>query len=159
LKKIKITDQTPESFRQTIIRFMMKYGDGHITKKAIRWLKQTPFSDLHPLNGDLIHVVVNSHKKIVAVLAIAHYGLEQAIIAVHPQIRKKGIANKLVMEAIEDIDRLYVKVANDNVASLKLCFSVGMKAFDLIKGPTGKPTLVLGLGKWDQKEWESYHSK
>ncbi len=155
MKIIKIAENTPEAFRKSLILFIIKYGDGHITKKAINWLKRTPFNAINPLNGDLIHVVLNERKKIIAILAISHFGLNQAIIAVHPQARKKGVANKLVLSALEDINRLYVKVANDNVASLKLCFSLRMRAFDLIKGPTGKSTLVLGLGEWDEKEWEN----
>ncbi|GBF11752.1 GNAT family N-acetyltransferase [Tepidibacillus sp. HK-1] len=152
MRKVKINASVPERFKQPLIRFINKYGDGHITRKAIEWLKKTPFQKLNQSNGDLIHVILEG-KKIIGVLAIARFGLDQAIIVVHPEVRKQGVAYQLVTEALEDIDRYYVKVANDNVPSLKLCFAAGMKAFDLTKGPTGKPTFVLGIGNWDASEW------
>lgn len=153
MRIIKVTEKTPESFKKNLIYFIKKYGDGHITKKAIIWIKNTPFADINKKNGDLIHVYLNNKNNIIGTIAIANYGLKQAIIVVHPKVRNKGVAQNLVMETQKDIDRLYVKVANDNVASLKLCFSVGMNAFDLIKGPTGKPTSVLGFGNWSSDEW------
>lgn len=153
MKRIKINESTPESFKKPLIRFIVKYGDGHITQKAINWLNKTPFSKLSYEKGNSILVIVNEKKQIIGVIAIANYGLDQAIIVVHPEVRKLGIAQKLTYGALEDIDRYYVKVAYDNIPSLKLCFSVGMKAFNLIKGPTGKPTLVLGNGNWNPEEW------
>lgn len=155
MRKIKVSSSTSDKFRLSIIRFIVKYGDGHITKKAINWLKRTPFSALKTEQGDLINVFINNNK-ILGVLVIADYGLEQAVIAVHSDARKYGLANRLVTEALENIDRFYVKVANDNIPSLRLCFSVGMRAFDMVKGPTGKPTLVLGMGNWDADEWHTH---
>lgn len=156
--KIKVSERTPESFRKSIIRFILKYGDGHITKKTINWLRQVSFSSIRKENGSIIHVLLNDKKNIIGLIAIERYGLEQAIIVIHPQVRKKGLADKLVLTALEDIDRFYVKVANDNIPSLKLCFRVGMRAFDLMKGPTGKPTLILGIGNWNAKEWSNYNN-
>ncbi|OEG00061.1 hypothetical protein BHF71_06335 [Vulcanibacillus modesticaldus] len=154
MKKIKINPRTPENLRKYIIRFVSKYGEGHITKQAINWLRKTPFSSLNKDNGDLIHIYLSESNRIIGVIAIANYGLKQAIIVVHPKARKKGIAYKLTTGVLEDIDRLYVKVANDNIPSIKHCFNVGMRAFDLIKGPTGKPTLILGFGNWNKEEWK-----
>ncbi|MFV9511214.1 GNAT family N-acetyltransferase [Tepidibacillus sp. LV47] len=154
MRMIKITRDTNDQHRQILIRFIQKYGDNHITKKAIDWLKQTPFKKLTPENGDLIYVMVDQ-KMIVGVLAIIHYGLKQAFIVVHPKTRKKGIAYQLITEAQKFLDRFYVKVANDNIPSLKLCFATDMQAFALTKGPTGKPTLILGWGNWSKEEWES----
>jgi len=156
MEKIKITEATDELFKKRLLNFINNYGDGHITKKAITWLQRTPFSEIKPKQGNLIHVLLNKNKKIIAVLAISNFGLDQAIVVLHPNYRKKGLAKKLNTEALTDINRFYVRVANDNIPSLKLCFSLGMQAFSLIKGPTGKPTLVLGMGKWRYKEWEAY---
>lgn len=153
MKLIKVTEKTPESLKKALIRFIYKYGDGHITKKAIIWLKSTPLLELQREKGDLIHIYLNDKNNIIGVIAIANYGLKQAIIVVHPKVRNNGLAQNLVKGTLEDIDRFYVKVANDNMASLKLCFSVGMRAFGLTKGPTGKPTLILGFGNWNSKEW------
>ena len=147
---------TPNRLRTPIIEFLKKYGDGHITMQGIRWLKTTSFETLSH-SGSLIYVYLDG-KKIVGVLAIANYGLEQALIAVHPNYRESGVAFDLVSESLKELNRLYVKVANDNVPSLKLCFSLGLRAFELLKGPTGKPTLVLGVGNWSPEEWKKYHS-
>ncbi len=158
MKIVKITNLTPDSFRTKLIRFISKYGDNHITLKAIKWLRKTNFSSLDLDNGDLIYVSLDNNKKICGVLVISNYGLKQAFIVVHPLMRKKGLANNLTNEAMINLNRLYVKVANDNFPSLKHCFSLGMRAFDMMNGPTGKPTLVLGYGDFDPKEWHKYNS-
>lgn len=158
MKIIKITNSTPDSFRIRLIKFISKYGDGHITLKAINWFKKTNFFSLNLDNGDLIYVSLNNNEKICGVLVISNYGLKQAFIVVHPLIRKKGLANSLTSEALKSLNRLYVKVANDNVPSLKHCFSLGMRAFDMIIGPTGKPTFVFGYGDFDPEEWHKYNS-
>lgn len=155
MKKIKINEKTSDSFLSSILQFIIKYGDNHITKQAIKWLKNTSTKEINSQKGNIIHVIVNDQKKIIGIIAVANYGLEQAIIVVDPKVRKSGIGYRLTKGVLEDIDRYYVKVAHDNIPSLKLCFSVGMQAFDLIKGPTGKPTLILGAGDYDPQEWHS----
>lgn len=157
MKKIKITNRTSDVFRKKIINFIKVYGDGHITKRTINFLVKTQFSKLNLDSGDLIHVIIDSNNKICGVVAIIDYGLEHAIIVVKPQMRKKGLANKLISEALLDIDRLYTKVAIDNTPSIKHCFSIGMQAFKLTKGPTGKMTLVFGFGNWSKTEWENHN--
>lgn len=159
MNKSKILNTTSDKFRITLIKFITKYGDGHITKKAISWLKKTPFSELDLRNGDLIHVIFDNRKRLLGVIAIKHFGLDESVIVIHPNARKKGVGYDLTTGVLEDINRCYVKVANDNIPSLKLCFLCGMRAFELVKGPTGKPTLVLGLGDWDDHEWKEYHQK
>jgi len=158
VRKIKIDPSTPEHFRKILIDFIVKYGDGHITKRAINWLKNTPFSKINQANGDIIHVQLGEKNNIIGILAVAKYGLEQSITVVHPKARNKGIAYQLTAGVLEDINRMYVKVAYDNIPSLKLCFATGMRAFAMTKGATGKPTLILGLGDWSQREWESAKS-
>ena len=157
MQRIKVNSSTPEGLKKPLISFISKYGDNHITKKAINWFNRTPFSEITKEKGDAVHIIINDRNKIIAMIGIVNYGLEQAIIVVHPKIRKTGIAQKLTNGVLDDIDRYYVKVANDNIPSLKLCFSIGMRAFNLIKGPTGKPTLVLGFGNWNSNEWFKYN--
>ncbi len=156
MKKIKITSSTQSKIRKTLVQFIVKYGDGHITRKAVNWINRTPFSKIDKNNGDAIHVFLNEKNQIIGIIAISHYGLEQAIIVIHPNYRKKGLGNQMTKGVLEDIDKYYVRVATDNIASLKLCFSSGMRAFHLVKGPTGKPTLVLGMGNWEITEWLQY---
>ena len=150
MKKIKVTKTTPDVLRIRLINFISKYGGGHITLRAIKWLKNTPLSSLNFDDGDLIHVCLDNNNKILGVIAVSRYGLDYSIIVVHSAMRKKGIAASLMSKVLDDVDRLYVKVVSDNVPSLR--------AFDLIKGPTGKPTLVLGYGNFNSEEWNKYNS-
>lgn len=154
---IKITNNTPDNLRVRLINFVRKHGGGHITLRTIRWLKNTTFSSLKYDNGDLIYVYMNNNK-IYGVIAVSHYGLKYSIVVVHSEMRKKGIATNLINEALNNLDRLYFRVANDNIPSLRMCFSISMRAFTLTKGPTGKPTLVLGAGNYDSEEWKKYSS-
>jgi len=153
MRTIDVNKDTSDQHRPILVQFIERYGDQHITKKAISWLKQTPFSRINPENGDLIHIIMEK-KRIIGVLIIANYGFNQAFIVVHPNTRQKGIAIQLIHQAQKRLNRFYVKVAHDNIPSLKLCFATGMKAFDLTKGPTGKPTLILGSGEWSKEDWE-----
>ncbi|WP_339060150.1 GNAT family N-acetyltransferase [Tepidibacillus marianensis] len=154
MRTIEVNKETSDQHRPILIRFIERYGDQHITKKAIDWFKKTPFYQLHDENGDFIHMIMDKNR-IIGVLVIVNYGFNQAFIVVHPKTRQNGVAYQLVTQAQSQLNRFYVKVANDNIPSLKLCFATGMQAFVLIKGPTGKPTLVLGSGHWSKEDWET----
>lgn len=142
-----------ERVRPQLIHFLRRYGDKRVTHKAISWLKQLP-AEPYP-KGTLIAVALDG-KYLVGVTAIGNYGLDESLIAVKPAYRTKGIGKDLVRFILRDVDRLYAKVATDNIPSLKLCLSMGMVAFDLFTGVTGKPTLWLGLGNWDRTEVRSH---
>ncbi|KPC73823.1 hypothetical protein ADL26_12240 [Thermoactinomyces vulgaris] len=135
-----------------VLNFMKRYGDGRITHRALRWLKQ--LNTAAQSEGTLIAVALHQ-RKLSGVIAIGHYGLQEAIIAVHPDFRKQGVGESLVRHTLDRIGKLYTRVACDNTASLKLCFRCGLVAFDLFKGPTGKPTLWLGGGNFDPQEIEN----
>lgn len=156
MKKLKVSNYSSDTLRKNIIKFVNMYGDGHITKRTIRYLTNTSFSELNFDKGDLIHIIIGKDKKIYGLIIIINYGLDYSIIVVKPEMRNKGLANNLSSEILLDIDRLYTKVAIDNIPSLKHCFSTGMQAFKLTKGPTGKTTLIFGLGKWSKTEWENH---
>lgn len=145
--------QQLDNVRPQLIHFLRLYGDKRLTHKALRWLKQLPAEPYQ--KGTQIAVALEG-KQLVGLAAIGNYGLVESLIAVKPTYRTQGIGQDLIRFLLQDIDRLYAKVATDNIPSLKLCLSMGMVAFDLFTGVTGKPTLWLGLGNWDQAEVKSF---
>lgn len=135
--------------RSRLLRFLKRYGEKRLTHKALRWLQALP---AQPYNEGTFIAVALEERRLVGVIAIGSHGKEEAIIAVKPSVRRHGVGKKLVRYVLQKVDRLYVRVATDNIPSLKLCFSFGMVAFDLFAGVTGKPTLWLGAGNWDRNE-------
>lgn len=88
-------------------------------------------------------------KKVAGIIVFGNYGIEESFIAVHPDYRRKRVGEQLLKQAIQSLGKVYARVASDNIPSLKLCFSCGLMAFSLCKGPTGKDTLWLGGGNFD----------
>lgn len=135
--------------RERLLFFIRHHGDKRITAKAIRWLQHLP-AEPFPKGTLLAAGLVDG--KIAGFTAFSDYGKQEAIIVVHPAARKQKIAEKLLNYSLKELGRVYTRVATDNIPSLKLCFSCGLKAFRLVSGPTGKPTLLLGGGNWSEKE-------
>jgi GNAT superfamily N-acetyltransferase len=149
MKIYSFSPQDLQRIRAPIIRFMKKYGDGRITHHALRWLQH-----LHTENwaeGTWIAATLDG-KKITGVIVFGNFGIDEGFIAVHPDYRKKGIGETLLKSTMEKLPKIYTRVACDNIPSLKLCFSCGLVAFHLFKGPTGKPTLWLAGGNWNPQD-------
>jgi GNAT superfamily N-acetyltransferase len=143
---------TPQQFSQhrlKILSFFWKYGEKRITHKALHWLKQLS-GEQYP-EGTLVSIAFEK-KQAIGIIVFGRYGLDESIIAVNPAFRKKGIGEALLEHAINELGKVYTRVACDNTPSLKLCFSSGLVAFRLFRGPTGKPTLWLAGGNWDPSE-------
>jgi GNAT superfamily N-acetyltransferase len=138
-----------ERHRSTLIAFLRRHGDQRITHKAIQWLKRLQLNRQKP--GTFVAVCF-SDKKLIGLTAIGNYGLEEAVIAVHPQYRKRGVGEALLKFSLKHTPKIYTRVACDNLPSLKLCFACGLQAFQVFIGPTGKPTLWLGGGKWNPQD-------
>lgn len=96
--------------------------------------------------------IASEEKRLVGVIAFGCYGLEESFIVVHPDFRNRRIGELLLNHSLKTLKKVYTRVACDNVPSLKLCFSCGLVAFRLIRGPTGKPTLCLAGGDWNPEE-------
>ncbi|MEW9670693.1 GNAT family N-acetyltransferase [Ammoniphilus sp. 3BR4] len=146
---------TPESLpkvRQRLIRFLKSHGDKRITKQGIRWLEGLNEAEvLHP--GNVILVCIED-KKLTGLIAVSDYGRQESYVAVHQDYRQRQTGVTLIEELMKRIDKAYGRVALDNVPSLKMCFAMGMVGFKLVTGPTGKPTLWLGLGNWKKEDVE-----
>lgn len=126
-----------------MIRFIQRFGDKRITHHAIRWFKQLAHLD-HP--GTLI-AVVTQNNSLIGLIVIGNYGLDEAFIAVHPKYRNEGVGEGLLRFTLQELPKVFTRVACDNTPSIKLCFSCGLIAYRLIKGPTGKPTLCFASGE------------
>lgn len=139
-------------YKQKIILFLRKNGEGRITHRALRWLNNITISNQTPGS---IALIALEEKQLVGVMIFSRYGIEEAITAVHPSYRKQGVGEALLTEAKEKLGKIYTRVACDNIPSLKLCFRCGLIAFSLFKGPTGKPTLWLGGGNYNPEDIKS----
>lgn len=140
-----------ERHRSTLLTFLRRYGNQRITHKALQWLKHLQLNKQQP--GTFVAVCF-SNKKLIGVMAIGNYGLDEAIIAVHPDYRRRGVGEALLNFSLKHTHKIYTRVACDNFPSLKLCFACGMQAFQVFIGPTGKPTLWLGGGNWNSQDIE-----
>lgn len=132
-----------------ITQFLRKYGNGRITHQAIHWFQELTSEELG--KGTVITASLEE-KKLTGVILFGKYGTEEAVITVHPHYREQRIGEMLLKHSIESLDKIYTRVACDNIPSLKLCFSCGMVAIDLFTGPTGKPTLWLAGGNWNKHD-------
>ncbi|MCK9906952.1 GNAT family N-acetyltransferase, partial [Frankia sp. Cpl3] len=81
--------------------------------------------------------------RLVALFAVGDLGRSEAFIVVHRDYRNRGIAKELMRRMCEAIPCLYVRVAEDNRASLRLCEASGFHPYARTLGPTGKPTILL----------------
>lgn len=133
--------------RTRFIQFIIRYGDRRITHKAIRWLRRLKHIEAP---GHLIAYVQDGNR-MVGFTAIGDYGQKEAIIVVHPQYRKQRVGEQLLRYTLQELPKVYTRVACDNIPSLRLCFSCGLVAYRLIKGPTQKPTLCLAGGDWQNE--------
>jgi GNAT superfamily N-acetyltransferase len=136
--------------REKLIHFIKTHGERRITSRAIRWL-QTLSDEALEQEGTLL-LVYTQNKKLLGLLAVSEYGIHESFIIVHRKVRRHGIGKTLTEEVVQRLGKLYVRVAADNMASLKTCFSTGMVAFACMKGVTGKPTLWLAAGEWNKKD-------
>ncbi|MGA9174217.1 MAG: GNAT family N-acetyltransferase [Thermoactinomyces sp.] len=138
-----------ETAKAPVIRFMKRYGDGRITHRALRWFQS--LTEEKTPEGTYVATALDK-KKLIGVIVFGEYGIKESFIAVHPQYRKRGVGEVLLKSALAKLPKIYTRVACDNIPSLKLCFSCGLIAFKLIKGPTGKPTLWLAGGDYSEQD-------
>lgn len=135
--------------RSYLITFTTHYSEDRITYQAIRWLKKLKQTELK--EGTMIIIAVEG-KKLIGLIAFGNYGINESFCVVHPKYRNRGIGERLLKHSLQHLNRVYTRVATDNIPSLKVCFASGLVAFRLLKGPTGKPTIIFGGGDWKQDE-------
>jgi hypothetical protein len=150
MQLLSLTDQLLAKKRRHLIQFFRLHGDRRITKDAYDWIQKVKSEDLEQ-EGTLILCAIEQ-KKLVGVLIASNYGIDESFITVHKNNRNKHTAQKMVQQTIEQLGKLYGRIAMDNIPSLKVCLDNNMVAFHLFFGPTGKPTLWLGGGNWNKAD-------
>lgn len=145
--QVKLVDYNQLSHtRKLLLEFVHRYGDKRITLKGIRWLTNLSDSEFKQ-DGNYI-VAATDNEQLIGLLAVSKFGMDHSFIAVHSDYRRHGIAKLLLNEVLSRMDKFYARVAYDNIPSLNTCFSMGMVAIKIEKGPTGKPTFLMGWGNW-----------
>jgi len=145
-----IDRDTLRNSRNTLLNFIRKYGERRITRSAIQWLKTVRGNGLSE-KGTLILAALDG-RKLIGLVAVADYGRKESFIVVHPEYRRQGVALEMVNDVVRRLDRVYGRIAIDNIPSLAMCLQAGFVAFALEQGPTGKPTLWIGKGNWRKEE-------
>lgn len=134
--------------RGALLKFIRAYGEKRITATAMRWFQSATEADLAESPGTQI-LVYREQGRIAGLSAMVRHGLDHSIAVIHPRVRGQGIAKRLVDHHISTLGKIYVRVAVDNIPSMKVCFGNDMIAVRLVTGPTGKPTLIFAGGNWD----------
>lgn len=145
-----LTNSKAIKHRSKLIAFIRRHGDRRITQGAINWLQQMNSQSLDTPGTKILAAL--DKKKLVGLLIVAQYGIEESFMAVHKEYRNQNIAKAMLKQMISDLGKIYGRVALDNISSLKACFSSGMVAFHLFQGPTNKPTLWVGGGDWKRSD-------
>lgn len=130
--------------------FIQRHGDKRITRTGIEWLNEVAESE-YKQEGTYVLCALNK-SQLVGLVIIVKYGLKESYIIVHSTFRNQHVAKEMLHKAMQDLGKLYGRVAMDNLPSLQMCFNSGMTAFHLTTGPTSKPTLWLGGGKWSRQD-------
>jgi hypothetical protein len=150
MQLLNLTDKLLAKRRRHLIQFFRQHGDRRITKDAYDWIQKVKDEDLEQ-EGTLILCAIEQNK-LVGVLIASNYGIDESFITVHKRHRNQHTAQKMVHHTIQQLGKLYGRVAMDNTPSLKVCLDNHMVAFHLFNGPTGKPTLWLGGGNWSKQD-------
>lgn len=148
---IELTPQQLSKHRQVLIRFINEHGENRITHRAIRWLKNFDPEQLRLNRGTVIYVALDG-KKLCGIVVITNYGIDESFVVIHKDYRQQNIATDMIQKFFSTREKAYGRVALDNIPSMKMCFANGMVAFALTEGPTGKPTLWFGYGKWSKED-------
>lgn len=150
---IELTPNQLRKHRDVLIRFIKIHGDNRITHRAIQWLRTFDAEQLRLHEGTVVYVAMDG-KLLCGLVVIANYGIDESFVVVHKDYRHQSIATDLIQKFFTTREKVYGRVALDNIPSIKMCFANGMVAFALTEGPTGKPTLWFGYGNWSKEDVE-----
>lgn len=138
---------TPEAWlkeRRRFIEFAVRFGEKRITVFSLHAMRRLN-ADALRCAGDGFSSSAAAAVRIGGRLAGIGFasggGEDGCIVVVHPEARQRGVGSAILSALTERMNGLTCNAAADNYASMALCFSLGMHAVSLHKGPTGKPTL------------------
>lgn len=138
-------------WRSRLVTFAKRYGDRRLTAGGLHALQHAGEPSEGIASSPINVVIAHEAGKLVGFAFGKAAGEVACVIAVHPEMRGRGVGSKLIAELIEACGGLCCSVACDNTASMQLFFRAGLKAVALHTGPTGKPTLRF--------ETDGFHSK
>lgn len=150
--KVELESLTAEMWsleRRRLLNFAVRFGDKRLTVAAFHTLRRLVPSMLDKdISGvcQAIVVVAKQGSRIVGMGFASEEGEAGCIVVVHPNERGCGVGSAIMEAMILRLGRLTCNVALDNIASMALCFRLGMSAVAMHKGPTGKATLRFERG-------------
>lgn len=153
LEYLQLTPIQLEKHRQKLVSFIQQHGDNRITHRAVRWVKSLD-PDATLLNPGTSAIAAMDDKRLRGFLIVSDYGRDESFVVVHRDYRSMNTGKNLIQQYLYHHDKLYGRVALDNIPSLKMCLANGMVGFKMTEGPTGKPTLWLGIGNWNKDDIE-----
>lgn len=143
---------TPEMWKnekRKLLGFIIRFGEKRITVASLHALRSLEPSWLMPDESGCSRaaiVISKSGGRITGLGFAADGGDGGCLIVVHPAARRTGTGSAIMQCMMRALGRLACHVAADNIPSMALCFSLGMKAVSIHKGPTGKSTLRFERG-------------
>ncbi|WP_051251206.1 GNAT family N-acetyltransferase [Paenibacillus harenae] len=144
-----LTPDKWSSEQKRLIGFAIRFGDKRLAVSTIHALRKLDGlrleADRQGAYGAVVSVATLGGR--LAGFGFASDGGESGcMVVVHPEARGLGVGSAIVQAMIQRLGRLCCNVATDNIASMSLCFRLGMTAVSMHKGPTGKPTLRFERG-------------
>ncbi|WP_223830205.1 GNAT family N-acetyltransferase [Paenibacillus arenilitoris] len=143
---------TPEGWsaeQKRLLGFAMRFGDKRLAVSTIHALRKLDGARLEAdqdgAYGSVV-AVARQGGRLSGFGFAADGGEGGCMVVVHPEARGAGVGSSIVQAMISRLGRLTCSVAADNVASMALCFRLGMTAVSMHRGPTGKPTLRFERG-------------
>lgn len=143
---------TPEMWikeKRKLLGFIIRFGEKRITVASLHALRSLEPSWLMADESGYSRaavVITKSGGRITGLGFAADGGDGGCLIVVHPGARRTGSGSAIMQRMMQALGRLACHVAADNIPSMALCFSLGMKAVSIHKGPTGKSTLRFERG-------------
>jgi GNAT superfamily N-acetyltransferase len=149
---VKLELLTPEKWlteQKRLIGFAIRFGDKRLavsTIHALRRLDGTSLGADQQGEYGAVVAVATQGGRLVGFGFASEGGEGGCMVVVHPDARGLGAGSAIVQAMIQRLGRLCCNVAADNIASMALCFRLGMTAVSMHRGPTGKPTLRFERG-------------
>lgn len=138
-----VTKENLRRLRPGILRLIRGHNDRHITRKAVRHLRELAPSKL--VEAGNVCLTAWSGERLVGVILCEEFGKRTSMAVVHRDFRSQGIGRELLKRAVAQMGRFYGEIAADNLPSLRHAFAAGMVAYDAFVR-RGKITLRVRNG-------------